>query len=225
MTAGPARPAAGATPLVCSGAWPPRAASRSAPGSLPRSCVPRGANDNGCGPISQPAWTGTARPGSGRRMAAPPAGAGTWGVPGSRASAGVGGDSLRGSGTLNLVSLQDAPTPTVTLIPMVSRRLSPSGGPAGKSSPAGLSGCWGPRVPPFAASPTGPHLPAGTLLCPRSCAEEALHLPGALAGFGQPAGLPFQLRPHQLCPSVRSLCPLNHVCLAIARGRRVTPQL
>lgn len=155
----------------------------------------------------------------------PPAGAGTWGVPGSRASAGVGGDSLRGSGTLNLVSLQDAPTPAVTLIPMVSRRLSPSGGPAGKSSPAGLSGCWGPRVPPFAASPTGPHLPGGTLLCPRSCAEEALHLPGALAGFGQPAGLPFQLRPHQLCPSVRSLCPLNHVCLAIARGRRVTPQL
>lgn len=86
----------------------PSAASHSAPGSLPRTCVPRGANDNGCGPISQPTWNGTPRPGSGRRMAALPAGAGMWGVPGSCASTGVSGDSRRGSGTLNLVSRSPA---------------------------------------------------------------------------------------------------------------------
>lgn len=54
-----------------------------APGSPSCTCVWRGANDNGCGPITQPIWNGTLWPGSGQELAARTGAAGILGSQGA----------------------------------------------------------------------------------------------------------------------------------------------
>lgn len=184
MSAAAASPGAGVPRPVCSGAWPPAQRAAAAPGSPWWTCVSSGANDNGCGPISQPIWEGTPRPGSGRETPHLPGEAGMWGCWGALGCpcgplprAGVDHDSQRRASMLNSKSLLDSPVPVVTLIPIYEHRRTCGQLPALSIRKPRWEGqsCWdvgllGPSVSPFAAFLTGPHLPGGRLLSTHSWA-------------------------------------------------------
>ena len=157
--------------LVRSGVWAPLGRPPAlAPGHAACTCVQRGANDNGCGPLSQPIWHGTWR--SSWEHAGSPH-TGSW-------DAGV----LRGLRGLSLQSpcpglMEEAGCRSPSLFQthqgyrFNNRRrhgqlpTGPSGSPTRQGSPLPQRGCSSRRIP-------GGQHPLSTL----SCAPGSSTLPG-----------------------------------------------
>lgn len=175
-----------------------------------------GANDNGCGPISQPIWGGTPRPGSGHKTVALTREAGMlgcWGALGCPCGpmprVGLACDSQRGSSMRSSKSLLGSSVPIVTLIPIYEHRRTCGQLPAlsirkqpRKGSRAGLLAGWGRSMSPCGALLTSQHPPGGRLL-----STHRVHLLGALTDLGhdvaqsQPPDMemgPFSI--HTSCP-------------------------
>ena len=140
----------------------PCSAGCPAPGHAARTC--RGANDNGCGPLSQPVWPGTWRSGS-EHMGSPHTG--SWDA---GALQGL-GELCLGSQCLGLTEEAGCWSPSLFRTHqgyrfnnvkrhMASCPLQPSGSPTGQNSLAGLGGPWGLEGAPLCHIPGGQHPPS-----------------------------------------------------------------
>ena len=132
--------------------------------AMPRVPACRGANDNGCGPLSQPVWPGTWRSGL-EHMGSPHTG--SWDA---GALQGL-GELCLGSQCLGLTEEAGCWSPSLFRTHqgyrfnnvkrhMASCPLQPSGSPTGQNSLAGLGGPWGLEGAPLCHIPGGQHPPS-----------------------------------------------------------------